>query len=221
MEEQVKGLFITFEGPDGSGKTTQLKRLAAALMESGYDVMVTREPGGTPISDQIRTIVLSPDNTAMVGQTEVLLYAASRAQHVHEKIIPALQRNLIVLCDRFIDASIAYQAFGSGMEESQVRAINQFASAGLKPHRTYMVDVPVEVSQHRLLQRKQSEFHLVLDRIEQKESDYHNRVRDAFHQIAKDDPNRVCLIKGDRTENEIFSDIYSDFLQYFANDLKK
>jgi dTMP kinase len=221
MEDQVKGLFITFEGPDGSGKTTQLKRLAAELIQSGYNVMVTREPGGTPISDQIRKIVLSPDNSSMVDQTEVLLYAASRAQHVHEKIIPALQRDQIVLCDRFIDASIAYQAFGSGMDESQVREINQFASSGLKPHRTYMIDVPVEVSQHRLLQRKQSEFDLVLDRIEQKESQYHNRVRDAFHRIAKDEQQRVCLIKGDRTEDQIFSDIRSDFLQFFANHFKK
>jgi dTMP kinase len=221
MEEAVKGLFITFEGPDGSGKTTQLKKLASYLEQAGHSVMVTREPGGTSISDQIRTIVLSPDNSAMIGQTEVLLYAASRAQHVHEKIIPALIAGQIVLCDRFVDASVAYQAFGSGMEESEVRAINLFASSGLKPRRTYMIDVPVEVSQRRLLKRGQSEFHLVLDRIEQKGSEYHNRVREAFHQIAKEDPERVCLISGDRTEDEIFTDIQNDYLQFFAKYLKK
>jgi dTMP kinase len=216
MEEPVKGLFITFEGPDGSGKTTQLKKLASFLQQAGHSVMVTREPGGTSISDQIRTIVLSPDNSGMIGQTEVLLYAASRAQHVHEKIIPALIAGQIVLCDRFIDASVAYQAFGSGMEESEVRAINLFASSGLKPRRTYMIDVPVEVSQRRLLQRGQSEFHLVLDRVEQKGNEYHNRVREAFHQIAKEDPERVCLISGDRMEDEIFADIQNDYLQFFA-----
>jgi dTMP kinase len=221
MEEPVKGLFITFEGPDGSGKTTQLKKLAVMLQQAGYSVIVTREPGGTSISDQIRTIVLSPDNSAMIGQSEVLLYAASRAQHVHEKIIPALNEGQIVLCDRFIDASVAYQAFGSGIEEIQVRSINQFASSGLKPHRTYMVEVPVEVSQHRLLQRGQSEFNLVLDRIEQKGIEYHNRVRNAFLQIAKEEHQRVCLINGDRTEDEIFTDIHNDFLQLFANYLKK
>jgi dTMP kinase len=221
MEEAVKGLFITFEGPDGSGKTTQLKKLASYLQQAGHSVMVTREPGGTMISDQIRSIVLSPDNSAMIGQTEVLLYAASRAQHVHEKIIPALIAGQIVLCDRFVDASVAYQAFGSGMEESEVRAINLFASSGLKPRRTYMIDVPVEVSQRRLLKRGENEFHLVLDRIEQKGSDYHNRVREAFHQIAKEDPERVCLISGDRPEDEIFADIQHDYLQFFAMYLKK
>jgi dTMP kinase len=217
----VKGLFITFEGPDGSGKTTQLKKLALLLQQAGHSVMVTREPGGTSISDQIRTIVLSPDNSAMIDQAEVLLYAASRAQHVHEKIIPALLAGQIVLCDRFIDASVAYQAYGSGMEETEVKAINQFASSGLKPRRTYMIEVPVAVSQSRLLQRGESEFHLVLDRIEQKGSEYHNRVRDAFFQIAKEEPDRVCLLSGDRTEDEIFADIQSDFLHFFANDLKK
>jgi dTMP kinase len=221
MEEPVKGIFITFEGPDGSGKTTQLKKLALLLQEAGHSVLVTREPGGTSISDQIRTIVLSPDNSVMIGQTEVLLYAASRAQHVHELIIPALQAGQIVLCDRFIDASVAYQAFGSGMEESEVRAINQFASSGLKPRRTYMIEVPVEVSQHRLLQRGQSEFHLLLDRIEQKGSEYHNRVREAFFQLAKEEPDRICLLNGDRSEAEIFVDVQNDFLQFFANDLKK
>jgi dTMP kinase len=221
MEEPVKGLFITFEGPDGSGKTTQLKKLAVMLQQAGHSVVVTREPGGTSISDQIRTIVLSPDNSAMIDQTEVLLYAASRAQHVHEKIIPALIAGHIVLCDRFIDASVAYQAFGSGMEESEVKAINHFASSGLKPHRTYMVEVPVEVSQQRLLQRDQSEFHLVLDRIEQKGTEYHNRVLEAFLEIAKKESNRVCLVNGNRNEDVIFADIQSDFQQFFVNFLKK
>jgi len=217
----VKGLFITFEGPDGSGKTTQLKKMALFLQQAGHSVIVTREPGGTSISDQIRTIVLSPDNSDMIGQTEVLLYAASRAQHVHEKIIPALLAGQIVLCDRFIDASVAYQVFGSGMEESEVRGINQFASSGLKPRRTYIIEVPVEVSQRRLLQRGQSEFHQALDRIEQKGSEYHNRVREAFFQIAKEEPDRICLLNGDRSEDEIFADIQTDFLHFFVKYLKK
>jgi dTMP kinase len=221
MEGHVKGLFITFEGPDGSGKTTQLKKLAAALEQAGYAVLVTREPGGTSISDQIRTIVLSPDNGAMVDQAEVLLYAASRAQHVHEKIIPALQANQIVLCDRFIDASVAYQAFGLGIGEDEVRAINQFASSGLQPNRTYLLDVPVEVSQQRLLQRANTSANLALDRIEQKKTDYHHRVRKAFLKIAETEEHRVCLVRADRSEDEIFSDIRNDFFRLYTNYIQK
>jgi dTMP kinase len=217
----VKGLFITFEGPDGSGKTTQLKRLAADIMKAGYPVEVTREPGGTFISDQIRTLLLSPDNHTMVDQAEILLYAASRAQHVHEKIIPALQKNQIVLCDRFIDASIAYQAFGLGVDEFQVRSINQFASSGLQPNRTYMLDVPISISQQRLMDRAQITGNPAMDRIELKEAGYHLRVREAFLQIAQSEPQRVCLIKADRTENEIYTEIYADFLDFLTNHYKK
>jgi dTMP kinase len=217
MEGQVKGLFITFEGPDGSGKTTQLKKLAAAIEQDGYSVLVTREPGGTLISDKIRTIVLSPENEAMVDQAEVLLYAASRAQHVHEKIIPALQNNQIVLCDRFIDASVAYQAFGLGINETEVRAINRFASSGLQPDRTYMMDVSVEVSLQRMNLRALKAAHLALDRIEQKEEEFHHRVRAAFLEIAQQEQQRVCLIKADRSEDEIFADIRADFLQLIAS----
>ena len=108
----MKGLFITFEGPDGAGKTTQIKILAEQLQRLGYEVVITREPGGTVISDQIRRILLAAENKEMTDQAEVLLYAASRAQHVHEKIIPALHHNKIVLCDRYIDASLAYQSSG-------------------------------------------------------------------------------------------------------------
>jgi dTMP kinase len=221
MEGQVKGLFITFEGPDGSGKTTQLKKLAAELEDAGYAVTVTREPGGTSISDKIRTIILSPDNAEMVDQAEVLLYAASRAQHVHEKIIPALEANQIVLCDRFIDASVAYQAFGLGIREDEVRAINQFASSGLQPNRTYMLDVPVEVSQQRLQQRANHSDHPELDRIELKNADYHNRVRKAFLRIAQAEQHRVCLVRADRSEDQIFSDIRNDFFRVYTNHIKK
>jgi dTMP kinase len=206
----VEGIFITFEGPDGAGKTTQLQRLAKELQAMGYEIVVTREPGGTMISDQIRSIILSPDNQEMVDQAEVLLYAASRAQHVHERILPALQDKKIVLCDRFIDASIAYQAYGLGIDIELVDSINRFASSGLQAARTYLLDIPVEISQKRLLQRLNGSLPAQLDRIEQKGLEYHRRVREGFHRIAEHQPKRVAVINAHRTADEIAADILAD-----------
>jgi dTMP kinase len=206
----VEGIFITFEGPDGAGKTTQLQRLAKELQAMGYEIVVTREPGGTVISDQIRSIILSPDNQEMVDQAEVLLYAASRAQHVHQRILPALQNKKIVLCDRFIDASIAYQAYGLGIDIELVDSISRFASSGLQASRTYLLDIPVEISQKRLLQRSNGSLHAQLDRIEQKGLEYHRRVREGFHRIAENQPKRIVVINAHRTEDEIAGDIWTD-----------
>lgn len=190
----MNGFFITFEGPDGAGKTTQIKLLAEALQHMGCHVLLTREPGGSAIGDQIRSVLLSPDNAAMADRTEVLLYAAQRAQHVQERIIPALRDGYIVLCDRFIDASIAYQAFGLGVEESFVRMASEFAANGLKPHRTYMLDLPAEESRKRLIARVSASAEAQLDRIEQKSLDYHRRVRDGFLHIAATDRERIVLL---------------------------
>ncbi|MBD0384522.1 dTMP kinase [Paenibacillus sedimenti] len=208
----MEGIFITFEGPDGAGKTTQLRRLAEELRQMGHEVVVTREPGGTAISDKIRSIILDPVHEEMVDQAEVLLYAASRAQHVHELILPALKANKIVLCDRFIDASIAYQAYGLGADLETVREVNRFASSGLQATRTYILDVPVEVSLARLHQRAAGTETAAqqLDRIEQKNVEYHSRVRAGFHQIAADHPERVRVVNADRSQDEIVADILSD-----------
>lgn len=206
----MTGIFITFEGPDGAGKTTQLKKLAFALQEEGWSAVVTREPGGTVISDKIREILLSPEHVEMSDQAEVLLYAASRAQHVQERIVPSLNRGQIVLCDRFVDASIAYQAYGLGIEERMVRSVNQFATDGLVPDRTYMLDIPVEESRRRLLTRSGAELPPDLDRIEQKELEYHRRVREGFLRIAQAEPQRVRLLDAARTEDELAGEILSD-----------
>ena len=206
----MKGLFITFEGPDGSGKTTQLKRLGERLKAEGFDVVMTREPGGTAISDRIRSILLNPEHQEMADRTEVLLYAASRAQHVHEVILPALSRGAVVLCDRYIDASIAYQAYGLGQDAGQVASISEYASNGLWPRRTYLLDVPVEVSRERLKARANAAGGSELDRIEQKEMAYHRRVREAFLQIAETNAHRVLLINAARPEDEIANEIRED-----------
>lgn len=207
----MNGIFITFEGPDGSGKTTQLKKLGEELKKLGHDVLVTREPGGTAISDKIRSIILDPVNAEMTDQAEVLLYAASRAQHVHQLILPALEAGRIVLCDRFIDASVAYQGYGLGIDVEKVKAISQYASSGLEATRTYILDVPVEVSLARLHHRASGAgADAGLDRIEQKHVDYHSRVREGFHQIAADHPNRICVVNANRSEIEIAQDIWTD-----------
>lgn len=206
----MTGLFITFEGPDGAGKTTQIRRLADEITRQGHEVIMTREPGGTPIGDKIRSIILAPEHDEMVSQAEVLLYAASRAQHVHEKIIPALQAGSIVLCDRFIDASIAYQGFGLGIDVETVRMINRFASSGIAPTRTYMLDIPAEESLKRLHKRSQG-TNDGLDRIEQRELDYHRAVREAFLGIAERERDRILLVRADRPEEEIAAEIAKDY----------
>lgn len=207
----MKGVFITFEGPDGAGKTTQIKSLAQALKRGGHDVIVTREPGGTAISDHIRSLLLSTDYGEMADQTEVLLYAASRAQHVHDIIKPALWNGRIILCDRFVDASIAYQAYGLGVDETIVRQINAYASGGIRPHRTYMLDISVEESRrrlhHRALQHGEAQM---LDRIEQKEAAYHERVRQGFLTIAAQEQDRVLLLDANREFDAIEQDIMLD-----------
>ncbi|HZG77177.1 MAG TPA: dTMP kinase [Paenibacillus sp.] len=207
----MKGLFITFEGPDGSGKTTQMRLLSERLASMGADVVRTREPGGTRIGDRLREIVLSPENEEMQDETEILLYAASRAQHVREVIEPALERGRIVICDRFVDASIAYQGYGLGRDPDEVARINRFATGGLRPHRTYLLDVPVEVSRERLLARAQASGGEGLDRIERKEREYHERVREGFLLIAKAEPQRVTRIDASRSVDEIAADIHADF----------
>ena len=146
------GLFITMEGPDGSGKSTQIRLLSERLNASGIHYLTTREPGGTPISDAIRALLLDPDNKAMVAKTEALLYAASRAQHVAEVIRPALEQGSVVLCDRYIDASLAYQAVGLGLSADYVRRLSVEATDGLWPTRTYLIDVPAQMGIDRATQ---------------------------------------------------------------------
>ncbi|NBI30787.1 dTMP kinase [Chengkuizengella marina] len=213
----MNGLFITFEGPDGSGKTTQIQQLANTLIKQGYDVITTREPGGTRISDLLRNILLSTEYQEMKDQTEVLLYAASRSQHVHEVIVPALQQNKIVLCDRYIDASMAYQSVGLGIAKKTIKEINHFASSGLQPKRTYMMDVSVKESKNRLSQRTNKKGEIILDRIEQKAHDYHKKVREGFLQIAKENPDRVYLINANQPIDVISEEILEDMTKLLAN----
>jgi dTMP kinase len=214
----LNGIFITFEGPDGAGKTTQLKILAERLQSYGQQVVVTREPGGTVISDQIRALLLNPEHKEMMPQAEVLLYAASRAQLVNELIKPALAEGYIVLCDRYVDASIAYQSVGLHIDRSVVESINYFATGGLTPHRTYLIDIDPSTSHRRLLQRRGG---IDLDRIEQRTEDYHQRVREAFLELAGQYPDRFLKVEGKRLLEQISEEIWGDFEYVFKIDEKK
>jgi dTMP kinase len=214
----LKGLFITFEGPDGAGKTTQLERLAAFLNSNNVNILMTREPGGTKISDQIRHIILHPEHKEMASETEVLLYAASRAQHVNEKIKPALEAGKVVLCDRFVDASMAYQGYGLGFGERVIQQVNHFATGGLTPDRSYLIDLSPEEGRARMGARKHSEFAQDLDRIEQKELDYHRQVRQGFHQLAKQH-DRILMIDGTQTMEQIHEIIIKDITTWLETKL--
>ncbi|HHU69780.1 MAG TPA: dTMP kinase [Thermoanaerobacterales bacterium] len=199
----MKGFFVTIEGPDGSGKTTQIELLTRYLAAKDLDYIVTREPGGTRIGNRIREILLEKDYTEMTAETETLLYAASRAQHVAEVILPALKKGKIVLCDRFIDASMAYQGMGRGIDIECIRKINSIAVMGIMPHLTILLDIPPSIG----LKRKKS--HKEIDRIESEELEFHERVREGYLYLAKKEPKRIKVLDGCRDKKVIYSEIVS------------
>ncbi|MGQ9585760.1 MAG: dTMP kinase [Anaerolineae bacterium] len=180
------GLFVTFEGPEGSGKTTQMGLLAPWLQAQGLDVLTLREPGGTRIGDQVRNIVLNPAHTEMLPATEILLFSAARAQVVGERVLPHLQKGGVVLCDRYADSTMAYQGYGLGLDLEALRSITRFATGGLVPDLTILLDVPVEVG----LRRKAGGCGEEWNRMEQKARSYHKRVRAGYHRMASLEPHR-------------------------------
>jgi dTMP kinase len=199
-------LFITFEGPEGSGKSTQIVRLQRALEDRGIHPLVTREPGGTDIGDQIRAVLHDVDNTAMRPNTEILLYSASRAQIVGELIRPSLERGTIVLCDRYADSTMAYQGYGHGLDLQVLAMITRFATAGLKPDLTIYLDVPVE----RGLARKRKAFEAgedELNRMDRKELAFHLRVRAGYLEMAASEPERWVIVDASRPIEAVQADI--------------
>ncbi len=183
-------LFITFEGPEGCGKTTQMHLLAPWLREQGFRVLTTREPGGTPIGDQIRAILLDPAQVEMHPSTEFLLFSAARAQHVVQVIRPHLASGGVVLCDRFSDSSLAYQGYGHEQDLERMHLISRYATGGLLPDVTLYLDVPVEVG----LQRKLMGTSDVGDRMEQKDVSFHQRVRSGYLAMAAQEPARWIVV---------------------------
>ncbi|MCT4593658.1 MAG: dTMP kinase [Anaeromicrobium sp.] len=197
----MKGLFISFEGPDGAGKTTQIKMLEEYLKNKGYDVVLTREPGGTSISEQIRKVILDVNNGNMNYMTEALLYAASRAQHVSEVIKASIDDGKIVICDRFVDSSVVYQGIGRNLGIDTVEAINKFAVDDCMPHVTFLFKICPEEGIRR--KSKQGEK----DRLENEKIDFHKRVYKGYEELRDKHVNRIQEIDAERTIEEIHEDI--------------
>lgn len=190
-----RGFFISFEGVDGSGKSTQIDRLRAFLEDRGFDVLLTREPGGTDIGEKIRRIILDPANSEMTYMTEAFLYAASRSQHVSEVIAPAVAEGKIVICDRFVDSSVAYQGYGRQLGEC-VGRINEYAVDGHMPDITFFMKVKPDVGSDRISGRKP-------DRIEMENEEFYRRVYEGYEALASRSPDRIIGIDASGSVEEI------------------
>lgn len=198
----MRGKFLVFEGIDGSGKTTQLKLLGEILSSRGYPVLYTREPGGTRIGETVRELLLDPQHSELVPVAEALLYAAARAQHVAQVILPALQEGKIVLCDRFLDSSLAYQGFGRELDVGQLEKLNEAATAGLTPDLVLLLDFLCDTGMERITGSGRG-----ADRIEQEDLSFHRKVRAGYLTLAGRAPKRYRVIDANRTIEQIHHDI--------------
>lgn len=196
-----KGLFITTEGTDGSGKTTQIKLLEGYLKDKGFEVVVTREPGGTSIGEKIRSIILDPDNTEMSYITEMMLYASARAQLVGELIKPSLARGMVVICDRFIDSSYVYQGFGRNIDLEVIEKVNSIALDGIMPDVTLFFDIDPGIALARRIKSTGA------DRIEQEKMDFHRKVYEGYKKLVTKYPDRIKAVESNRSIEEIFLDV--------------
>ncbi len=198
-----RGLFLSFEGGEGSGKSLQTRTLARWLGDRGREVVLTREPGGTPAGERIRDMLLHAKETPLTPEAQVLLYSAARAQLVRDVIRPALDSGLIVIADRYFDSTLAYQGYGHGVSLDAIRAVTTLAVAGLVPERTFLLDVPIEIGLGRSGSRAAARW----DRFEVLEAGFHERVREGYRRLAAAEPGRWVLIDGNRDENAISADI--------------
>ncbi len=196
---KARGVFITFEGAEGSGKTTQAAALARFLRREGWPVLLLREPGGVPISEAIRGILLDVRHTRMCRECETLLYMAARAQLVVEKILPALEAGRVVLCDRFLDSTLVYQGDGFGVAKAEIRRIGRFATRGIAPDLTFLFDIDAAEGLRRTGRDK--------DRIELRGLEYHERVRRGYLALARRERGRICVLAADRDRGEVAADV--------------
>lgn len=192
-------LFVTFEGGEGSGKSSCLAKVAKDLQNAGYEVVITREPGGTPISEQIRNVILDKANTDMDPMTEALLYAASRRQHLVQKILPALREGKIVLCDRYLDSSLAYQGGARGLGIEKILSLNQYAIDGQYPDLTLFFDLEPEVGLERIEENSSRE----VNRLDLEKLSFHHKVRDSFLKLMGVFPDRYVRIDASKSREEV------------------
>lgn len=199
----MNGLFITFEGIEGSGKSTQAHLLAERLKHEGYDVVLTKEPGGTKLGEHIRQLLLSAEHRKMSDKCELMLFLADRAQHVSELILPALHGGKIVVCERFADSTVAYQHYGLGLSLELIEMLNEFVTQSLKPHITFLLDVEPSEGLRRVQLVKG-----LLDRVEMRSLDFHERVRTGYLEMAKREPKRFVVIDANLSPDEVARQIW-------------
>ncbi len=202
-------MFITLEGGEGSGKSTAIKTIVPRLKELGYDVILTREPGGTPIAEEIRNVILDKKNVAMDPMTEALLYAASRRQHIVEKIIPALKSGKIVVCDRFLDSSLAYQGGARGLGIDKVYELNQYATNGLLPDLTIFFELKPETGLKRIEANSSRE----VNRLDVEKMSFHKKVYDSFETLANRFPNRIVRIDASLDPKNVAEEAYEEIMK--------
>jgi dTMP kinase len=208
--KSFKGQLITFEGIEGSGKTTQMDALAAHLEQKGWTIISTREPGGTKLGEVIRNLLLDPEHQEMDPRAELLLYLASRAQHLKEVILPALQQGRIVLCDRFSEATLAYQGYGRGLELKQINSLLTYSTGGLKPDLTLLLDVEARRGLIRIGNRGSK------NRLEQEKIEFYEKVRQGYLQMAKANPQQIVVIDASHDFDKVaaqLQDIVETFLE--------
>lgn len=199
----VNGTLISFEGPEGAGKSSVLEAILPLLEEKGIPYITTREPGGVDIAEKIRQVILDPDHTSMDAKTELLLYIASRRQHLVERVLPALAAGKIVLMDRFIDSSVAYQGYGRGLSVEDIEWLNQFATDGLKPDLTLYFDLDVEEGLARIAKNRERE----VNRLDLEGLELHQKVRQGYLALSEKEPERIVKIDASQSFEAVFADV--------------
>lgn len=204
-------LFITFEGPEGSGKTSILSQVKEKLASDGIEIVATREPGGSVISEEIRKIILNKDHTLMDPWTEVLLYISARRQHLVEKVFPELNSQKIIICDRFSDSTLAYQGYGRKLDINKINAIQDMAFDNFKPNLTILFDVRPEIGLQRIKNRNQN------DRLDKETLEFHNLVYQGYQAIAKNNSERIKVVDASKELNQVLEEVYQIIKSFISN----